>query len=236
MAHTPPFHESPIDHYIQANAVQKLFAANTELSFSELKPDTVENSLFMYHMRKLENRGVVLRSSKGFGLTPQGVRWVNFIGSSGLRTQMLPRPLITLLITDSTSKKVLLAKRLGQAAENLNTYLLPGNFHRYGVSVTEAAKAILHDITGKAIEPTCLGTAETLMHLPDGFVHHNLCFVYVVAYDGPVPSASDHYGYEWFLLNDILNGTSHADDPAIMAIAKKYLGAAYSPVETFEFK
>lgn len=62
-----------IDHHLQAKVLSHL-VSNGESSFSALKPDDVENSLFMYHVRKLITRGIIAKTDSGYILSPDGAR------------------------------------------------------------------------------------------------------------------------------------------------------------------
>lgn len=61
-----------LDHHIQRAIVYRL-ALTPSLKFSELKPDTLENKLFTYHLKKVVSAGLVQKSDEGqYALTSQG--------------------------------------------------------------------------------------------------------------------------------------------------------------------
>lgn len=63
-----------LDHHLQRAIVYRL-ALSHELRFSELKPDTVDNKLFTYHLHKVESAGYVHKNDDGlYSLTPEGRR------------------------------------------------------------------------------------------------------------------------------------------------------------------
>jgi hypothetical protein len=63
-----------LEHYIQKNIVYAL-ALTESLRFSELKPDTIENKLFDYHLKKVIAEGYVAKTVDGsYALTPVGRR------------------------------------------------------------------------------------------------------------------------------------------------------------------
>lgn len=76
-----------LDHHLQRAIVYRLAFAEG-LRFSELKPDTLENKLFTYHLRKVLDAGYVSKNAAGlYSLTPEGRR----LGVHVLETQnMLP--------------------------------------------------------------------------------------------------------------------------------------------------
>jgi ADP-ribose pyrophosphatase YjhB (NUDIX family) len=223
------FNESPIDHFIQADIVKKLFASNGVMTFSSLKPDDVENSLFMYHMRKLADRGVVARSDEGFSLTILGVRWVNFIGPSTLQPRMLPRVLINYVVVSPDKSKVLLSRRKGTSATKLNEYLLPGGLHEYGLDLSTAAKKVLESINIASAIPKYLGAIEVLNTLSDGLVYHSVSFIHEVLLDGQSPNESEHFSFEWVAVKDIDSPTY---ERPIKDIVDRYLRDAIQPIES----
>lgn len=61
-----------LEHHIQRAIVYRL-ALTPSLKFSELKPDTIENKLFTYHLKKVVTAGLVEKNADGrYALTPQG--------------------------------------------------------------------------------------------------------------------------------------------------------------------
>jgi DNA-binding HxlR family transcriptional regulator len=63
-----------LDHHLQRSIVYRL-ALSHELRFSELKPDTIDNKLFTYHLHKVEQAGLVAKNDDGlYSLTPEGRR------------------------------------------------------------------------------------------------------------------------------------------------------------------
>ena len=63
-----------LDHHIQRTIVYRL-AFSEGLRFSELKPDTLENKLFDYHLKKVVAAGYVVKATDGlYTLSPEGRR------------------------------------------------------------------------------------------------------------------------------------------------------------------
>lgn len=70
MCHT----EYMLDHHIQKSILYRLAFANT-LSFTDLKPDDLDNKLFTYHLKKVVSSGFVEKASDGtYQLTAKGRR------------------------------------------------------------------------------------------------------------------------------------------------------------------
>ena len=63
-----------LDHHLQRSIVYRLALAHG-LRFSELKPDTIDNKLFTYHLKKVVSAGYVAKTADGlYELTPEGRR------------------------------------------------------------------------------------------------------------------------------------------------------------------
>lgn len=63
-----------LDHHLQRGIVYRL-ALEDNLRFSELKPETIENKLFTYHLKKVVSAGYVSKNEDGrYSLTAEGRR------------------------------------------------------------------------------------------------------------------------------------------------------------------
>lgn len=197
------FTESPSEHHIQTAVLERLFAEGHAISFTELKPADIENSLFMYHVRKLEQRGLIERSDEGFVLTVDGARWVNFTAPRLAKPRLVPRLLVTLVMLSSDGQRVLLARRNSAVTGHLNLYLVPGGFPTYGVSLADSAVAILEKRTGQTGTVKAAGTYEAIYKYPDGYVHHVVCPVFTTSLSGTELPDQENYEYEWVSLEDV---------------------------------
>jgi hypothetical protein len=173
--------ETYIDHFLQADVINKLVAAEGPIRFIDLKQDGIENSLFMYHVNKLINRGLVAKTDSGFKLTLKGARWANYAGTFHDFSITTPRPLVQFIIQHSDDN-TLLAVRRGQLREQLNDYPLPGNTYRYGLTLEENATAILREIFGgtRMPQPALLTVADIIHQFEDGFVHHVISHIFIL--------------------------------------------------------
>lgn len=63
-----------LDHHLQRGIVYRL-ALEDNLRFSELKPETIDNKLFTYHLKKVVSAGYVSKNEDGrYSLTAEGRR------------------------------------------------------------------------------------------------------------------------------------------------------------------
>ncbi len=85
-----------LDHHIQREIVYTL-AFSEGLRFGELKPDTLENKAFDYHLKKVIIAGYVVKNEDGtYSLTSEGKR----VGKGALKKQsrLIDRAYSTLLL------------------------------------------------------------------------------------------------------------------------------------------
>lgn len=147
-----------LDHHLQRGIVYRLAFAES-LRFSELKPDTLENKLFTYHLKKVVDAGYVHKDAAGqYSLTPEGRR----LGVHVLETQNilpeLPDSVLFLVIRRKTDDAWLLYRR--------NTHPLKG---RVGFM---HARPDAHKTTGETAAQECLaktGLAGTFKALGGGY-------------------------------------------------------------------
>lgn len=215
----PKLEESPIDHHIQAHVLQVLFRDGGVVAFKDLKPDDVQNSLFMYHVHKLESRGLVERIDEGFSITPGGARWVNYVSPGKLKPRLTPRVLIKFLLFSPDKTKLVISKRRSAAAEHLNQYLLPSGLQKYGVSFEDASVAIVESLTGEKPALKNLGIHETIFRYSDGYIHHSISPFYEATLEGNDFPEDEHYELEWVTVKDVLVGKY---DPSLTEILRLY--------------
>lgn len=112
------------DHHLQDKIVAAL--VDGKKRFSDLVPEGLENSMFMYHMNKLLKKGIVQKDSDLYSLTQVGAKRYN--ARFRLRDPLeLPTLLVQYLVIND--EKVLMSHRITALSENLNEYMLPGGNH-----------------------------------------------------------------------------------------------------------
>lgn len=176
------------DHVIQGKIIDSLHCNGTQ-TFSELKPSDVENSLFMYHMRKLLARKIVEKSVDGFRLTPAGARWVNQTDEYQ-RIVHTPRLLVQLIVIKDDH--VLISERVDHMAQHLNRYMLPGGIHRFGETTDACAERVARKFSLEST-PTRVGQVEIIIGKKQ---HHSV----VDIYSAPAPSLTYEFDDELFVV------------------------------------
>lgn len=217
-----PYGKNYVDHYLQLGILEQLTHSEMPVKFSDLKSDDLENSLFMYHMNKLIQRGVVeKRGNEGFALTPKGADWINTTGITSLDTKPLPRPLVQLVIRHNS--KLLISIRRGQIGEHLNKHLLPGGLHKYGLSADETARQLLKKFFPDAtvVEPMFVSVAEMIVH-KDEIVHHAISHIFSVNLPEETRPVNDPlFDFMWIDLTTIAANEEYQKEEILQQIVEK---------------
>jgi len=201
------FGQSPVDHHIQLQALRTLFKSPEPVLFSELKPQDIENSLFVYHLRKLEARGLIDHNETGYWLTADGARRVNFVSTDTLKPDLNPRILVAFLVCNEDKTHMLISHRLSTVAEYIGPFALPAGKHRYGLVLNDAAKERADILFGKPVALKKLGRYETLHESKDGYVHHVAATLFetTLSIDKQLPR-EEHYELMWVPVEKVLAG------------------------------
>lgn len=100
-----------LEHHIQKTIVYRLAFAEG-LRFSELKPESLENKLFDYHLKKVVSAGFVEKSDDGtYRLTAEGRRLGKRIMDKQLAAADKAEPVLFLAVRRATDKAWLLYRR-----------------------------------------------------------------------------------------------------------------------------
>lgn len=145
-----------LDHHLQRSIVYKL-AFTPSARFSDLKPDTVDNKLFTYHLKKVLQEGLAVKSEEGvYILTPEGRR-VSTDALDKEQALITERPLsaLFLVVRRKSDDAWLLYKRGTHPLIGQNGFMhcLPS----YLSSVTEAASEQCEAKTSLIGDFTALG-------------------------------------------------------------------------------
>lgn len=231
-----PYAQSYIDHYLQAGILEQLAQAEAPMRFSELKEDGLENSLFMYHLKKLMSRGVVeKRGDEGFALTPRGAQWVNMTELNWRQLKPLPRPLVQLVVRCGDA--LLLARRLGQLGELLNRYTFPGGLHQYGESAAgAAARLAAKHFPGQALRPQRLACVEQIVAQDSEVVSHVVSSVFELELTEQIAPAEDpFFAYEWVGMDEITRGDERFEaEASLLELIERLRSGSLRPYELIE--
>lgn len=225
---------SPIDHHIQLAVLRMLFEHPEPLAFSDLKPGDVDNGHFVYHLRKLQSRGLVQHDESGYRLTPDGARRVNFVSTDTLKPDLNPRLLVSFIVLNHDRTRLLISHRLSSVADHIGPYALPAGRHRYGMSLSRSAAERAEELFGQTMELQKIGHYETLHYALDGYVHHAAgCAFSVILDEAEVLPKEAHYELLWASVSSVLDGEY---GEVLKAMAARYLSEARFDDDIFTMK
>lgn len=106
--------------------------------FSDLKPPKTDTNLFSYHLKVLIKEGFVKKTTDGYTLSQNGLKYVDRVSTAKMSIRTQPK-IISMLVVQNSDGDVLLQKRDKQPY--INTWTLPyGKVHIDDSSVKAAAK------------------------------------------------------------------------------------------------
>ncbi len=162
-------------HQIRKNIILHLIH-HTRASFNELWNNQGESNAFAYHLKRLEEEGVVQKYSDGYGLTPDGQSLITDIeGDTGNKTRF-PTP--TVIIVAQDAKGRILAQQ--RKKEPYHGYwAFPSGKINFGWNPEERAKRDLYEETGLTAGNIVLRGIEHVKTIDDGtLLHHHTLYVY----------------------------------------------------------
>lgn len=145
-------------HRLQQHILNRLIA-HEDQRYADLKPDEVEGNLFMYHLRQLTSRGLVVKRSDGlYELTAEGKRLVGGMSLETFTPRAQPK-IVTLVVCRNETGQYLFYHRRRQPLLGMAGFPY-GKIH-LGESIADAAVRELFEKTGLAAE---------LEHKGDGYI------------------------------------------------------------------
>lgn len=181
------------DHHIQDKIVASLVGG--EQRFSDLLPEGIENSLFMYHMRKLTKEGLVEKDDQVYRLTLKGAQLYN--ARYQLKKPLnYPRALVQFVVVKD--EQILLSRRTTSLANTLNEYMLPGGAHYFMASSRIAAYS-----TAKARGLKLgdfIGQLETIARERN---FHGLIDLYTATHERDIAKQNAEHELVWLAIKDV---------------------------------
>lgn len=145
-------------HRLQQHILSQLIN-NPSLRYAQLKPATVEGNLFMYHLRALMKRGLIIKRADGqYELSPEGKLYADTLSLKTLTPRAQAR-IITLIACQNEAGEWLLFQR--KRHPMLGWTGFPYGKVHVGESVAESARRELKEKTGLEAQ---------LTHVGDGYI------------------------------------------------------------------
>ena len=182
------------DHHIQDKIIAALVVGGQR--FSDLVPEGMEHSLFMYHMRKLTKQGLVEKEGQAYRLTLKGAQLYNARHHLD-KPLNYPRALIQFLVVQDD--QVLLSRRTTGLADQLNEYMLPGGMH-YFLAPSRTAAGSIARARGLQLG-SYLGCLETIA--PDRN-YHGLIDLYEATCVRDITKSQAEHELVWLPLTEVV--------------------------------
>lgn len=209
-----------LDHHLQRGIVYRL-ALEDHLRFSELRPDTIENKLFTYHLKKVVAAGYVLKNEDGrYSLTAEGRRLGIRVLSNFQTLADRAHSVLLLVIRRKSDGAWLLYKRKIQPLVNRVGFMhcTPSADE----SIFQTASQLCKERTGLDCSFTALGNGYFRIFSGDeleSFTH----FTLLVCEDahGDLIQGNEYSEYSWHKAPDFSDASMLPNMPALV---KKYTG------------
>ncbi|HUB94014.1 MAG TPA: NUDIX domain-containing protein [Verrucomicrobiae bacterium] len=184
-----------VEHYIQRNILRSLSRAG-QLTFSQLRPDGIENGIFSYHLKQLVRDELVAREGDKYTLTADGIRYV----SRATRTNIdvLPQPkLFCLLLIENESGEFILHRRNAQPF--LGSYTFPGGAVFFGENLKGLVDRQLLEKIGSLLPMKHRGIANLRLGEEGQILSHTYAHIYYHKVDGRplILSKDGRFTPEW---------------------------------------
>lgn len=191
-----------IEHPQQRDILRRLSKAEG-LRFSELKPDIIENNIFMYHIHLLIRQGLIKKHDNGqYMLTSEGLRYVALVTRGQLEYRSQPK-LFSFLVLCNDYGEVVLHRRASQPF--MGKYAFPGEVIYFDDSMSDHKERLLHDKVGIAAQLSLRGLVDTRLTGGGQVVSHVYAqIIYGEVTGRPrVQSIDSHFTPEWINLAQI---------------------------------
>lgn len=186
-----------VEHHIQREIVRRLLLAES-LRFSQLKPDGLENNIFMYHIRQLVKNQVVEKVNGKYQLGINGLRYADNISSQSFMPSRQPK-LISVVVLMNAKGELLFARRHRQPY--IGTLMFMSGKQHFGEDPkAHAERELIEKMQLTDIDLRRRGLFDLRVGLPNASepLTHVVAHVYSGIYDGPAPKPhSDYFSYEW---------------------------------------
>lgn len=203
-----------IGHYVQRDILRTLSRAEN-LRFSELKPTSLENNIFMYHLGRLLRAKLVYKTDHGYTLTPDGMRYVARVTRTNLDLQPQPK-LYSLLVIRNDQGAYIMHRRSAQPFRGRLTF--PGGAIFYDEELAEHTTRQLQEKVGLSVLLTHRGMASLRLGRGSEVLSHTYAHIFYAEVIGSPALASkdDRFTPSWIKPAEILPTDMLPDVQAII--------------------
>lgn len=166
-----------MQHEIQKAIVLKLIHT-PRANYNQLWDKKIESNLFAYHLKKLEDEGIVQKFEDGYGLTREGKKLSAFIEGDTGGKAALPTPTVILLVRKG--EKILCQERLKEPFFGYWSWV-SGKIN-FGWNPEECALRDLKEEAGLDAQHATIRAIEHVKTYDENntLLHHHLIWVYEI--------------------------------------------------------
>jgi len=184
-------------HFIQRKILHDLLFGN-ELKYSELKPENMEGSQFTFHLNKLVDAGVVIKTDEHYTLTANGKNIANSFDSDSINPRKQAKHSVVFCAFRKSIDKneTLLYTRMKNPFYKHQGY--PTGKVMYGESILETARREFYEETGLLGNAKLIGIRHFRVYhpTPNDLVEDKV--MYVCRIDEPTGNLSSNEEGEFF--------------------------------------
>lgn len=190
------------NHHIEQQILKDL-AYLGQASFGRLKPDTLMNNAFDYHLKALIRDKLIVKNDGKYKLSPEGLSYVDKLSFKTNQPRVQPKT-IALFLLKNKQGQYLLAKRKTEPFIGKLEFI-SGKRH-FGEPPEVHVGRELAEQLGAGLDVQYLGLADVRSSLDGQIVSHVTAFVYGGEYDGPAPMSNRKFTYQWAEPNEFQLG------------------------------
>lgn len=203
------FEIKDVEHHIQKHILAYLME-HKYARFRDMRPPKCDTNLYSYHLKLLEKRRFINKTSEGYTLGVRGALYVDRINADTVKLTPQPK-IITMTVIQDGYGGVLMYKKLRQPF--IDRWTVPfGKVHNNDISITEAAKREVSEKVGDIdIELMHAGDCYVRIKHEDNVIISTLVHVFY----GQTESSVANTAFEWVPPHKI---SSYHTAPAIEKI------------------
>lgn len=163
-----------MEHETQRRIFTRLMH-DPRLTFNQLWDRQGESNAFAYHLRKLEEAGLIKKFGEEYGLTAQGRGQSAFLeGETGMRARF---PTVAAMLLARRGEDLLCHQRLKEPFRG--HWSIPGGKVSFGVNPEDTARMELFEETGLTAGELRLRALEHIKTLEGGeLLHHHILYIF----------------------------------------------------------
>lgn len=193
-----------------------------ELRYSDLKPQKIPNDLFNYHLQHLVKKGLLIRSSKGYSLSPQGIKHVAdpHVSNQDIVVTSLFKSNVITIVSRIKHGKIEILNQLRKSHPSYGKVGVMGGIIRKGEPTEAAATRKLKVETGLDAEFKLIGIERRIMY-EDNELFSDVYFpiLYTDVYTGTLIEQTEYGDNMWVSLTQAIKNETKDSYDSIESIA-----------------